>query len=247
MTKVQRAGRSGAGRQQRVWTAAGAALLVLAALGVVAAVRSWPAHWRTRTETQHRGFAHAVGRVDLDLSTGDIVVVPGPPGRLDVQRKIKWSGSRPVFTERFAGEVFQAGDRCPHGAECSITYTVTVPASAGVTARTRAGDVTVRNVSGALSLTTTAGDVTGSGLAGPVTARTRAGNVSLGFGRAPAQAGAWTEAGQVTVTVPRGQDYLVQATAAEGGTSVQVPQSPSAAHRIVAHSSAGDVRIAYGS
>ncbi|TDD94836.1 DUF4097 family beta strand repeat-containing protein [Actinomadura rubrisoli] len=245
MTKVQ-ARRSADQRQRRVWTAAGVTLIALAAAGVLVGMRSWPHNWKTHYQTQRQTFRHPVRQLALDLSTGDIALTPGAPGVLQVQRKIKWSGSLPVFDERWNGDTFHVGDRCPSDAECSITYAVALPPDVTVTARTREGDITVHNLSGALAMNTSAGDISGTGLAGAqITAATGAGNVQLAFGRAPARVEAVSTAGQVDVNVPRGQSYLVQTGAKEGGTSVQVPQSPSAGHLIIARSSAGDVRVGY--
>ncbi|WP_131742181.1 DUF4097 family beta strand repeat-containing protein [Actinomadura roseirufa] len=236
--------RPSADRQRVTWTAAGAALIVLAGAGLAACGRDWPDHWQSQQKTERQTFQHAVGALALDLSTGDIELNPGGPGRLDVQRRIRWSGSPPSFQERWDGDTFHVGDHCPGDTECSITYAISLPPGIPVTAHTRAGDVTVRNLSGTLALDSTAGNITGTGLAGArLTATTRAGDVRLGFARPPARVEAVSTAGEVAVDVPRGQSYLVQTSAKEGGATVQVPQAPDSGHVIIARSQAGDVQV----
>jgi DUF4097 and DUF4098 domain-containing protein YvlB len=108
-----------------------------------------------------------------------------------------------------------------------------------------AGTVTVKDLSGDLTIATTAGAIDASGLRGQrVEARTEAGAVTLKHLTPPLQATARTEAGTVTVHVPGSAAYAVDASSTAGESAVRVPTDPASAHRITALSEAGDVTVA---
>lgn len=262
--RTARSGRNG-------WRVAGllATTVALAAGGLVV--------WRLlagpevrHTEAQDQTYRHAISRLEVDLSAGDLTLAVGDPGQVAVRRSLHWTGNRPVFSEQWLGDTLHLTANCPHEQQnCFLDYTVRVPAGVSVRAHTDAGDLTVGAIGGTLDLTTDAGATRLQDTAGPVRARsqageiiatglrsttvdavTTAGDVRLRFTEAPALATARTDAGEVEIALPHtgsGVDgYQVQADTEAGSRQVSVGEDSAGRHSIVAHTAAGDVTVHYG-
>jgi DUF4097 and DUF4098 domain-containing protein YvlB len=201
----------------------------------------------SESERGTRSFG-AVSRVEVRARAGTIQVKPGAVGSATVDRFLKWSGDeKPQLTQEVRGDVLHVEATCPDERDCDTELVLTVPAPSAVRADLGAGNVAVTGLSGAQDLSTGAGNVAGMNLgAAPVTATTPAGNVDLGFASAPPTVDAESSAGNVTVRVPAGPDYEVDASSSVGIARVEVPDTPGADHRITARSSAGNVTVVPG-
>jgi hypothetical protein len=71
------------------------------------------------------------------------------------------------------------------------------------------------------------------------------GNITVSLGSAPDVVNAQTDSGNVTVEVPRGTSYDVQASTDSGSTSVTVAQDPAAPRVIIATTDSGNVTVEY--
>jgi hypothetical protein len=257
------------------WQVIAAALTVLAAIAAGVTVWLWlrpPAHLTalTRSGVQTAQYSRvsreAPARLVLRVDSGGLSIRPGPAGRVSEQRQLTWSARRPVVTESFAGGTLTITSRCPAGQRtCGAQLELTVPSGVAVQAELAAGDVAVSGLAGQVSVTANSGDIRLNGLAGPVMARSAsgdiigealasgqvqarddAGDISLAFAAVPGAVSASSNAGEVSIEVPRrAGGYRVGASTTAGDRSVSVQQDPRSAHAITVASDAGDVAVAY--
>jgi DUF4097 and DUF4098 domain-containing protein YvlB len=97
------------------------------------------------------------------------------------------------------------------------------------------GDVSVQNHNGSIS---------GTGLSAKrAWFRDGTGSIDVAFTAAPRQLSAMSSTGRVTVRVPPGTAYQVNASSKVGSVSVSVPQSPAATHVITAATTTGTVSV----
>lgn len=266
--------RAGAGLSRpvrRLWLLAGAAVTVLLIgatgsflWGRMAATASvGPAQVQVQTQA-YTGQPQALV---IQLASGDVTLRRGPAGRITVRRRLQWSVSKPVVHEHWDGQVLNVRQDCPAGPfnrNCDTDYTLTVPPGVTVGAFTGSGTIVVAGITGQLNLMAGSGDITASGAAGQVQAQTGSGNVTvtgarsaqvmassdsgdvaLAFASEPRLVRAHSASGNVTVLVPSGASYNVQAGTASGNRTITVGQDSTAPRSIAADSDSGDVTVAY--
>ena len=258
------------------WQVTAAALTVAALAAASVTVWIWlrgPAHLATLTQAGEHTVrsrhvtTEAPARVVVTLDSGDLTVRAGPAGRVSEQRVLTWTAREPVVTESFAGGTLTITARCPSPGQqtCGADLTLSVPPGAALQAQLPSGDVAVSGLRGAVSLAAGGGDVRLSRLSGPlrlrsdsgdivgealasaqVDAKDNDGDVSLAFAAVPARVSATSDAGDVSVDVPRwAGGYRVQAATSAGDRTVSVRPDPASTHAIIATSDAGDVAVAY--
>ncbi|MFD4988574.1 DUF4097 family beta strand repeat-containing protein [Streptomyces sp. NPDC058374] len=151
-----------------------------------------------------------------------------------VQRALRYQGDRPEgATHRVeAGVLTLSG--C--GRECSVAYTVDLPAGLPVSGRTGSGRITLANV-GAVDVATTDGAVQVTGATGKVVVRTGDGRVK---GRDLHGDGISVRTGDGAVDVIPATAQDITATTANGSIIVSAPP---AAYRIAADTAHGPKRV----
>jgi hypothetical protein len=253
----------------RTWLAAGLLVTVLAMVaGGVTACEAITDSGPGQSAQQGQTYQHKTSRVEIDLGAGDITLSPGSADQVVVDRRLRWKHTRPTTHEDWDGSTLRVSAVCPDQDNCSVNYTLQVPANVTVQAHTAAGNLSIRDVTGALDLRNesgnvkvynpqaqvriqgTSGDITGSGLRSTdVQVQTNSGDITLGFNTSPNAAKATTQSGTVRITVPRagsGADgYHVQAATNAGQRQVQVQEDSAGQHSIVASADAGDVIVQY--
>ena len=250
-----------------------AATLTVAAL-VAAGVTVWiglrgpvhPAgpgvvHTAQSSHTTHE----APARLVVSIDSGGLTVRPGPAGQVSEQRVLTWTARQPTVTESFARGTLTITSHCPAGQPaCGTDVTLSVPPGVAVQAQLGSGDAVVSGLRGPVSLTAGSGDLRVSQLSGPlqlrsdsgdivgealaamqVDARDTAGDVSLAFTSVPARVSGTSDAGDVSIDVPRAGGYQVRAATSAGDRAVSIQQDPASPHAIIATSHAGDVTVAY--
>jgi DUF4097 and DUF4098 domain-containing protein YvlB len=152
---------------------------------------------------------------------------------------------------------------CPSiavGPQCDVDYTLRVPPRSTIAATIRAGDLTVRDMSGDLDLSTSAGDIHLDDIDGQlsihnstddvtatdvhssrVSIQTASGDIEVQFTREPEQVETTTTNGSITVGVPRHTTYNLTVEANE--PDIDVPHHPAARHTITARTNTGKIRI----
>jgi hypothetical protein len=135
-----------------------------------------------------------------------------------------------------------------------------------VTLTDGSGNLSVTGLAGAVSLSSGSGDITASGLTGArvrlsngsgnidvsglaassVTGSEGSGDITLTFTRVPRRVLVRNGSGNITIVLPRGVTYQVDARSSSGNVGVGVKTRPSAASVISAIADSGDVSISYG-
>lgn len=135
--------------------------------------------------------------------------------------------------------------------------------SGHVTLSSGGGDITASRLSGAIELSDGSGDITASGLDGSVrlsdgsgnidvtglaaadvVGDDGSGNITLTFTRVPRRVTVTSESGDITLVLPPGPSYRVDAHTSSGNTSVSVKTGPSSPYVIVASDGSGNITIA---
>jgi hypothetical protein len=208
----------------------------------------------------------APARLVVNIDSGGLTVRAGAADRVSEQRVLTWTAREPVVTESFAGGTLTITSRCPSGqSTCGADVALSVPPGVAVQAQLGSGDVAVSGLRGPVSLAAGSGDLRLSRLSGPlrlrsdsgdivgealasaqVDAKDNDGDVSLAFAAVPARVSAASDAGDVSVDVPRRAGaYQVRAATSAGDRTVSVRPDPASTHVIIATSDAGDVAVAY--
>ncbi|MCX2970466.1 MULTISPECIES: DUF4097 family beta strand repeat-containing protein [Streptomyces] len=230
-----------------VLTAAGVAALTLGACDV-----------GPRSTFQDESFAAGdITAVRLDVDSGSVELRGSEDARgATVERTVRHAGDRPGATHRVEDGVLLLGG-C--GNDCSVAYTVDLPAGLPVTGSATAGRITlggvgnveVRTTSGRIELdgvtgsveaTTTNGRIEGRDLAGGgIRARTSNGAIALTVS-APQDVRAETSNGTIDLTVPN-EPYRVSTKTANGATDLAVTESTDAEYHLDLTTSNGGITV----
>ncbi|MBO1419704.1 DUF4097 family beta strand repeat-containing protein [Streptomyces sp. FH025] len=198
--------------------------------------------------------------VKLDNSSGDVTVHGKPgAGNAAVHRAITYRSGKPDATTRVEGGVLVLGG-C--GRNCSVDYTVELPAglpisggtSAGginlsqvgeVSVHTDSGDITVDQASGSVDVRTNNGEIKGTSLKGDrIQAKTDNGGIKLTPGKAQ-DIKAKTSNGEIHVTVPAGS-YRVSAGTDIGEKHIGVQNDPNGKYKLDLGTDIGDITVKTG-
>ena len=176
------------------------------------------------------------------------VKVHAGSGAISVTERASYSGSKPVTSHGVSGDTLELREEgCPDrpvNGPCQVEWDITAPAGTVLDLQTNAGGIEVDGMSAQVTASTDSGGVEGHDLTSrQVNAKADSGGVELDFTQAPDDVSAETDAGGVTVTVPGGTSYAVQASSDAGGKSVDVQEDQSSPHKIKAKSGAGGVEI----
>jgi hypothetical protein len=259
--------------RSRGWQVTATALTLAALAAASVTVWIWlrpPAHVTRpglHTSASRRVTRAAPARLVISIDAGDLTLRPGLAGRVTEQRTLTWKTRPPVVTESVARGTLTITARCPAGqaGACAAGLALTVPSGVAVRARVTSGSVSATGLRGAVTLAAVHGSLRLSRLSGPlqlssasggiagealtsarVSARAAAGDIALAFTAVPAQVSAASDAGDISIDVPRrAGGYRVRAATLAGDRAVSVGQNPAAPDAIVATSDAGDVAVAY--
>lgn len=176
------------------------------------------------------------------------VKVHAKDGPISVTERAGYSSSKPVTSHDVSGDTLTLREEgCPDrptNGPCQVEWDITAPAGTVLNLQTNAGGVEVDGMSAQITASSDSGGVEGHDLGGSnVDAKAESGGVELDFTKAPDDVTAETEAGGVTITVPGGTSYAVQASSDAGGETIDVQEDASSPHKIKAKSGAGGVEV----
>jgi len=214
---------------------------------------------------QHRTRSYSVtGPVQtlvVDAHVGGVRVTGGS-AKISVTEHISYRHTVPVTTHQVAAGTLTLDSNCPAAETCAVAYDITVPRpvtvrvsdsvgairlsslSGPVTAHTDAGDIDLASVSGPINITGQAGSILGQNVSSTQAGlHVTAGTIDVTFSAAPATLTATATAGSVTLRVPGGVPYAVDASASVGSTQVSVIRSDASPHAITAWTTTGSVTI----
>lgn len=173
--------------------------------------------------------------IRLDNTSGGLTVHGGQSGgAVSVHRSVTYRGDRPGHaTHRVENGVLVLGD-C--GQQCTVDYTVEVPAGLPVSGETADGSLKLSAV-GAVRVTTSSGTIDLDGATGPVDATTSDGAIT-GRGLSGRRIAAETSKGEIDLTPATAQS--IRAKTSNGSITVTVPK---ARYRVSARTDNGDKRL----
>jgi hypothetical protein len=194
------------------------------------------------SDTQSLTYRKPITALDIRTAAGDVAVTgDAPDDTVRIVRHRSWRGAEPVVADTWSGTSLATRVTCD---SCGVSFELHVPAAVAATLATDSGDVTSTGLRGDAALSSSSGDVTARDLsAGTVTAQTSSGTVDLDLATAPTAVTATSSAGDVTVAVPGGTGYRVEATTSAGDREIGVPDDPAATRTITARTEAGDVTV----
>ncbi len=154
-------------------------------------------------------------------------------------------------TKNVTGSSATLTAKCPSGisfgVDCSVDYTVTMPARVTLTVDNPVGDVKLVGPFADATISTKAGRVRGTSLgAGTYEVTTNAGEVDLKFASPPNSVKVKSDVGRVALTVPAGTKYAVTTDTTVGMKNVKVDQDSSSTHRLDVTTTVGAITIDKG-
>ncbi|MFI0480550.1 DUF4097 family beta strand repeat-containing protein [Actinomadura sp. 9N215] len=176
------------------------------------------------------GRIKAVHIDDIDGS----VTLRGGASKASLSRTVEYRGDKPSRqTHRVEDGVLKLRG-C--GDNCSVDYTIDLPAGLPVTGATDSGSIKLSRV-GAVDVTTDSGSIRLDDVAGPVKAKTDNGKIE-GRGLKGDGVEARTDNGKITLTAVKPQN--IRAVTSNGGVTVTVPPGR---YRVSARADSGDRTI----
>ncbi|QLE70420.1 DUF4097 domain-containing protein [Streptomyces rectiverticillatus] len=203
-------------------------------------------------------LSQKITSVRLESGSGG-VTLRGKEGAAAVRlhRYVEYGGDRPDgVTHRVENGVLVLGG-CSD--DCSVAYTVDLPAGVPVTGetssgaidlsgtgavkvKTGSGAIDLEDVDGAVEVQASSGAITGRGLRrGPVAATSSSGAIDLTVS-SPQDVRAEAGSGAITLTMPDGR-YRVTAKSDSGGKDIAVTDDPSGTHRIDLTTGSGAITV----
>ncbi|MFF4950841.1 DUF4097 family beta strand repeat-containing protein [Streptomyces chattanoogensis] len=225
-----RVARGRVARGRRVRFAGAVTLTAIGAYGI-SACGLFPGE----TFTDDAAVPEKITTVRLDTGSGGVTLRGGKGGgKVAVHRSVTHHGDRPEgATHRVEGGVLVLGG-C--GKDCSVTYTVDLPAGLPVSGETTNGAVRLTKV-GKVDVTTGSGDIDLDGVAGTADVRTSNGRIT-GHGLSGGGITARTSNGEIDLSPATPQS--IRAETSNGAITVKVPK---AAYRVTIHTDNGDKNL----
>jgi hypothetical protein len=172
---------------------------------------------------------------------------------VSVTEQLTYTGNPPQTSHPITGGRLSLSYTCPSEVvainvdTCSVSYVVKVPRRIAVEIDDKVGATTLTGLAGRLTLTSSTGRIDATEItSSTVTARASAGMITLAFTSAPTSVDAQAQVGSVTVKLPAGTAYAVDAGSQIGTVTVTVARDPGSAHRVTARSQVGSVTVDNG-
>ncbi|MEU6384796.1 DUF4097 family beta strand repeat-containing protein [Streptomyces bauhiniae] len=196
---------------------------------------------QNKSATAEYGIDAKVTALSVTTKGGNIDVVPGDGTGAHVTEKIRYANDKPRTEHSVSnGRLTLTAPRCD---DCGVNYTVSVPPGTTLTLDTDGGNITVREVNGAMKARTGGGNVHVTDTAPKtLSARTDGGNIEASLTKPPTTLTAETGGGNVKVTLPR-TPYAVDATTSGGRNTVSVPTDPSSPHHVTIRTGGGNIDV----
>ncbi|HEX3781127.1 MAG TPA: DUF4097 family beta strand repeat-containing protein [Pseudonocardiaceae bacterium] len=183
------------------------------------------------TSTDDTTVSQSITEVRLADNSGDVTVRAGSGATTTVHRELHYNGShKPAATTSISGGVLSLDD-C--GNNCSVDYTVTVPAAAKVDGDATSGEVQITGVA-SVDVDANSGDVTVGQIAGQVNVSTTSGGIKVS--QAGRDLDARSNSGDLDINGVAG-------SLTSQSSSGDIVASGLRGSRSAAHSSSGDVTV----
>lgn len=188
-----------------------------------------------------------VERIDVQLTSGEVRLVPAEGEDVSVQRSRAWRFRSPEITATVDNGTARVRATCPRVVvplgHCSADHRIEVPAGVRVDVRTDAGSVRVEGLDGWVRVVTTDGRVTGSDLRSPeLIVDTSGGDVEVAFATSPSRVDLESGGGDIDVVVPSDR-YEITTVSGGGEVIERVGSEAFAERRIHLRSGGGDIVV----
>jgi hypothetical protein len=170
----------------------------------------------------------AQGRaVTVSVDAGDLRVSAAAGGRVQLHGTAHYSLFQSMVASHQTSSGIVLTSTCHLStSQCAFDYHLGLPA--GVTA----------------SLSDGSGDITATDLVSTdLTATDRSGNITLRFARVPDHVDVTTSLGDITLVLPPGAVYRIDASAPLGSSTIRVPTSPRSTHVLTVTDTSGSITI----
>jgi hypothetical protein len=231
----------------------GAVLLTASALAVAGCDTSTSIGLGTTAKQNTYTITEPVTSLKIDNPVGNTQIEGTDATTVSVTEKLSYTDTPPQTNHSITGGQLTLNYTCPSGAvdtnvnACGVTYIVSVPRRIVVQIDGKVGTTTLAGLAGQMTLTSSTGSIDATGLtSGAVTASASAGAITLGFTAPPTTVDAQARVGSITVQLPAGTAYAVDAGSQVGSVDVTVQRDPGSAHRVTAHSQVGAVTVNNG-
>jgi hypothetical protein len=179
-------------------------------------------------------------RITSDIQT---LLRTSADGRVHVTAGGSYAAAQPSIEITTIGDQLAIDASCPDG-HCMVELTVEVPPTSATQAKVTRASINGDGVASPLSLDASDGSIELTGLRSPrVSADTERGSIDLLFDQPPEQVTATASDGSLTVQVPRGATYAMDAVAAQGSTELDVPSDPASTRRLYLRTSYGSITV----
>jgi DUF4097 and DUF4098 domain-containing protein YvlB len=198
-----------------------------------------------KTDEQSYDVAEQVESLIIDARAAAVKVEAGD-GAIKVTETYHYSEDKPRTSHEVSGTALRLTESgcATDELRCNVEFKIRVPAATAVQITTRAGAISLADLTGDVTVVTDAGAVEGKGIgADSVSVKTQAGATSLQFAEPPASVEASTELGAIAVKLPSGTSYAVDVSTTAGGSDIKVQQDPASPHRLSLRTNLGAIKV----
>jgi hypothetical protein len=232
----------------RGWPLAVGVSAAIVAVVVVATGIGWLVSGTSRSSRSV--FPQHVRRVDVNLSSGDAVIVGTQGTSVEVHRTDDYAFGHAAREHRsLVGGDLRLSSACPRivVGNCSASYELAVPETVAINVHTGTGNVRLTGFRGTAAVATQAGDIDVEAYCGfDLAAASGSGNVRITAACAPAHLQVRTRTGNATALVPPGR-YRISAISGAGSPSVNgLIYDARAPFTIDMHSGSGHLTVGAG-
>lgn len=185
-----------------------------------------------------------VTKLEVHNGSGDTQITETGGSSVKVDETLQWRGSRPRTEHRVEGDTLVLTYDCSSRfGSCGVNYKIEIPKGLEVVAEAGSGDLTLRALSGPLTVNSGSGEVEGADLTGrKVVAELGSGDIELEFAAAPESAEVETGSGNATLRVPD-EGYAIRTDVGSGETDITVRQDPNAPRSIRMSAGSGNISV----
>lgn len=181
----------------------------------------------------------------LVSKAGDAVITETGGDAVRVVETLRWrGGDKPQPEHRVDGQELFVTYKCPsEWGACGVDYKIEVPKGLRMNLESGSGNLTLRDLTGEITLSAGSGDVDAAGLAGKkLSGELGSGNVELKYTAAPEDIRLKTGSGDIEVRVPD-QPYAIDSQVGSGDVTVGVKQDTAAPNKISVTAGSGDITV----
>ncbi|MFG1696421.1 DUF4097 family beta strand repeat-containing protein [Nonomuraea sp. NPDC049309] len=181
----------------------------------------------------------------LVSNAGDAVITETGGDAVRVVETLHWrGGDKPRPEHRVDGQELFLTYGCPsQWGTCGVDYKIEVPKGLRMTLESGSGNITLRDLTGEITLSTGSGDVDAAGLAGKkLSGEVGSGNIELKFSAVPQDLRLKAGSGDIDVRVPD-QPYAIDSRIGSGDVTIGVKQDTTAPNKISVTAGSGDITV----